>query len=90
MVRLERGALVDEAWKMINLVEQRDDPHAVLFLDFLGPILLFGPRREHSSVPATTFVAAARQGLSRLAQPPEGLGFDSHEHGGTLEGRPAA
>jgi hypothetical protein len=32
MVRLERGALVDEAWKMINLVEQRDDPHAVLFL----------------------------------------------------------
>jgi len=46
---------------------------------FLGLILLFDPRREHSFVPIGNLSAAATQGLSRLAaslRPPAGLGLD--------------
>ena len=36
--------------------------------------------------PDHSFRGRRAQGLSRLAQPPEGLGLDSPEHGGTLDG----
>lgn len=36
--------------------------------------------------PDHRFRGRRAQGLSRLAQPPEGLGLDSREHGGTLDG----
>ena len=48
---------------------------------------MFGPRREHSSVPAAKFRSRRAQGLSRLdasSRPPEGLGLDGSEHGGIL------
>ena len=54
---------------------------------FLAGILWFGPRREHSSVPAAKSRSSRAQGLSRLAAsslPPEGLGLDGAEHGGIL------
>jgi hypothetical protein len=55
----------------------------------VGSILLFDPRREHSSVPTARSRSRRAQGLSRLAassRPPEGLGLDSPEHGGMLDG----
>ena len=54
----------------------------------LGSILWFDPRREHSSVPTAKSRSRRAQGLSRLAassRPPEGLGLDWPEHGGTLD-----
>ena len=51
-------------------------------------ILWFDPRREHSSVPTAKSRSRRAQGLSRLAassRPPEGLGLDWPEHGGTLD-----
>jgi len=49
---------------------------------------LFDPRREHSSAPTAKSHSRRAQGLSRLAassRPPEGLGLDWPEHGGTLD-----
>jgi hypothetical protein len=49
---------------------------------------LFDPRREHSSIPTAKVSSRRAQGLSRLAassRPPEGLGLDWPEHGGTLK-----
>jgi hypothetical protein len=54
----------------------------------LGSILWFDPRREHSSIPTAKSRSRRAQGLSRLAassRPPEGLGLDWPEHGGTLD-----
>src|ERR1700674_3515571 len=54
----------------------------------LGSILWFDPRREHSSIPPAKPRSRRAQGLSRLAassRPPEGLGLDWPEHGGTLD-----
>ena len=54
----------------------------------MGSILWFDPRREHSSVPTAKSHSRRAQGLSRLAassRPPEGLGLDWPEHGGTLD-----
>jgi len=51
-------------------------------------ILWFDPRREHSSVPTAKSHSRRAEGLSRLAassRPPEGLGLDWPEHGGTLD-----
>jgi hypothetical protein len=53
-----------------------------------GSILWFDPRREHSSIPTAKSRSRRAQGLSRLAassRPPEGLGLDWPEHGGTLK-----
>jgi hypothetical protein len=53
-----------------------------------GSILWFDPRREHSSIPTAKSRGRRAQGLSRLAaslRPPEGLGLDWPEHGGTLD-----
>src|SRR5262249_5355229 len=47
---------------------------------FLGLVLLFDPRREHSFVPIGNLSAAATQGLSRLAAslpPPARLGLEA-------------
>jgi hypothetical protein len=55
---------------------------------FLGAILWFDPRREHSSVPTAVLPAAARrtcQGWPRLRGHPLGLGLDRPEHGGRLD-----
>jgi hypothetical protein len=52
-----------------------------------GSILWFDPRREHSSIPTAKSRSRRAQGLSRLAassRPPEALGLDWPEHGGTL------
>jgi hypothetical protein len=53
-------------------------------------LLLFGSffcsTRAASILPDHSFRGRRAQGLSRLAQPPEGLGLDSPEHGGTLDG----
>ena len=60
----------------------RFSPRLVLF------ILLFDPRREHSSAPTAKSHSRRAQGLSRLAassRPPEGPGLDWPEHGGTLD-----
>ena len=49
---------------------------------------MFDPRREHSSIPTAKVSSRRAQGLSRLAapsRPPEGLGLDWPEHGGTLK-----
>jgi transposase len=54
----------------------------------VGSILWFDPRREHSSIPTAKSRSRRAQGLSRLAassRPPEGLGLDWPEHGGTLD-----
>jgi len=54
----------------------------------VGSILWFDPRREHSSIPTAKSRSRRAQGLSRLAassRPPEGLGLDWPEHGGTLK-----
>jgi len=56
-------------------------------LVLFGAILWFDPRREHSFVPTAKSRSRRAQGLSRLAassRPPEGLGLDWPEHGGTL------
>ena len=53
-----------------------------------GSILLFDPRREHSSVPTAKWHSRCAEGLSRLAassRPPAGLGLDWPEHSGTLD-----
>jgi hypothetical protein len=55
---------------------------------FCWSILWFDPRREHSSVPTAKSHSRRAEGLSRLAassRPPEGLGLDWPEHGGTLD-----
>src|SRR6516164_5626742 len=55
---------------------------------YVGSILLFDPRREHSSAPTAKLHSRRAQGLSRLAassRPPEGPGLDWPEHGGTLD-----
>jgi hypothetical protein len=55
---------------------------------YVGSILLFDPRREHSSAPTAKSHSRRAQGLSRLAassRPPEGPGLDWPEHGGTLD-----
>src|SRR6266446_10089065 len=58
------------------------------FPALLGRILWFDPRREYSSIPTANSCSRRAQGLSRLAassRPPEGLGLDWPEHGGTLD-----
>jgi hypothetical protein len=58
------------------------------FRNHISSILLFDPRREHSSIPTAKVSSRRAQGLSRLAassRPPEGLGLDWPEHGGMLE-----
>jgi hypothetical protein len=55
---------------------------------YVGSILWFDPRREHSSAPTAKSRSRRAQGLSRLAassRPPEGLGLDWPEHGGRLK-----
>src|ERR1700751_2125703 len=50
-------------------------------------ILLFGPRRSHSSVPARTKLRPSRAAAVKdgpLFGPPEGLVLDRREHGGKL------
>ncbi len=67
--------------------QRRVEP-AVLVLSCFAGILWFGPRREHSSVPAAKSRSRRAQGLSRLAassRQPEGLGLDGAEHGGILQ-----
>src|SRR5580704_3980921 len=59
-----------------------------VFFARLGGILLFDPRREHSSVPTAKWHSRCAEGLSRLAassRPPAGLGLDWPEHSGTLD-----
>jgi hypothetical protein len=59
-----------------------------VFFARLGSILLFDPRREHSSVPTAKWHSRCAEGLSRLAassRPPAGLGLDWPEHSGTLD-----
>jgi hypothetical protein len=53
----------------------------------LGVILLFGPRRSHSSIPARTMVRPSRAAAVKDGPtwgPPEGLVLDGREHDGRL------
>ena len=50
-------------------------------------ILLFGPRRSHSSIPARTMVRPSRAAAVKDGPtwgPPEGLVLDGREHDGRL------
>jgi hypothetical protein len=57
-----------------------------MFVLLLCGILLFGPRRSHSSVPARTKVRPARAAAVKHGPlgPPEGLVLDGREHDGRL------
>src|SRR5437016_306029 len=56
------------------------------FVLLCGHILLFGPRRSHSSVPARTCAPPARGAAVKDGHlwPPEGLVLDGREHDGIL------
>ena len=62
--------------------------HAITpsFVVLSHSILLFDPRREHSSVPTAYFHRRRAQGQSRTAllQRRRRLVLDGHEHGGML------
>src|SRR5262249_17750022 len=58
-----------------------------IFALLFGGILLFGPRRSHSSIPARTMVRPSRAAAVKDGPswgPPGGLVLDSREHGGRL------
>jgi hypothetical protein len=57
------------------------------FALLFGAILLFGPRRSHSSIPACTNVRPSRAAAVKDGPtwgPPGGLVLDGREHGGRL------